>query len=140
MVHTTGNYRGEIEYICNCCACACAILRGAAEFGILSILAPSAFKVSVDEKLCVGCELCLERCQFKALSMVDGMCKVDEQHCFGCGICISSCGDGALSLAPRPPSQVKTPPESLGEWMMERAVARGIDLEKLEDIMGKISM
>jgi hypothetical protein len=33
---------------------------------------------------------------------------------------------------------VKLPPESLGEWMMERAVARGIDLEKLEEIMGKI--
>lgn len=138
LVHTTGNYRGEIEYICNCCACACAILRGAAEFGILSILAPSAFRVSVDEKLCVGCDLCLERCQFKALSIVDGMCKVDEQRCFGCGICISACGDGALSLTPRSADQVKLPPESLGEWMMERAVARGIDLEKLEEIMGKI--
>ena len=138
LVHTTGNYRGEIEYICNCCACACAILRGAAEFGILSILAPSAFKVSVDDKLCVGCDLCLERCQFKALSIVDGMCKVDERRCFGCGICISACGDGALSLTPRSADQVKLPPESLGEWMMERAVARGIDLEKLEDIMGKI--
>jgi Fe-S-cluster-containing hydrogenase component 2 len=80
----------------------------------------------------------LERCQFKALSIVDGMCKVDEQRCFGCGICISACGDGALSLTPRSADQVKLPPESLGEWMMERAVARGIDLEKLEEIMGKI--
>jgi heterodisulfide reductase subunit A-like polyferredoxin len=114
------------------------VLRGAAEFGILSILAPSAFQVSVDEKLCVGCELCPERCQFKALSVVDGMCKVDEQRCFGCGICISACGDGALSLAPRPAGQVKTPPESLGDWMMERAVARELDPEKLEDMMGKI--
>jgi hypothetical protein len=33
---------------------------------------------------------------------------------------------------------VKTPPESLGDWMMERAVARELDPEKLEDMMGKI--
>jgi ferredoxin len=138
LVHTTSNHRGEQDYICNCCTCACAVLRGAAEFGVLSILAPSAFKVSVDEKLCMGCELCLERCQFKALSMVDGMCKVDEQRCFGCGICISACVDGALSLAPRPASQVKPPPQSLGEWMMERAVVRGLSAEKLEDIMGEM--
>ncbi len=138
LVHTTGNHLGDQDYICNCCACACAILRGAAEYGILTVLEPSAFRVSVDENLCVGCDLCIERCQFKALSIVDGVCKVDERRCFGCGICISACEDGALSLAPRPASQVKTPPQSLGEWMMERAVVRGLDPEKLEDIMGKI--
>lgn len=114
------------------------MLRGATEFGILSILAPSAFQVSVDEELCVGCELCLDRCQFKALSMVDGMCKVDLQRCFGCGICVSACADGALSLAPRPPEQVKTPPQSLTQWMLERAIERGLDPQKLEEIIGKI--
>jgi len=138
LVHTTGNHLGDQDYICNCCACACAILRGAAEYGILSVLEPSAFRASVDENLCVGCDLCIERCQFKALSIVDGVCKVDERRCFGCGICISACGDGALSMAPRPASQVKTPPQSLGEWMMARAAVRGLDPKKLEDIMGKI--
>jgi hypothetical protein len=33
---------------------------------------------------------------------------------------------------------VKPPPHSLGEWMMERAVFRGLDPEKLEEIIGKI--
>ncbi len=138
LVHTTGNYQGEIEYICNCCSCACAILRGASEFGIVSVLAPSAFKASVEENLCIGCELCLERCQFKALSMVDGICKVDLQRCFGCGICVSACADGALSLTQRSADQVKMTPQSLGEWMMDRAVMRGLDPKKLEEIIGKI--
>ena len=138
LVHTTGNHLGGLEYICNCCSCACAVLRGAAEFGILSILAPSAFRVSVDEKLCSGCELCLERCQFKALSVVDGMCKVEERRCFGCGICVSSCEFGALSMTPRPADQVKPPPNSLADWMMERAAVRGLDLDKLGEIIGKI--
>jgi electron transport complex protein RnfB len=138
LVHTTGNHLGDQDYICNCCACACAILRGASEFGILSVLEPSAFRISVDESLCVGCDLCIERCQFKALSIVDGVCKVDEQRCFGCGICISACGDGALSLAARPASEVKTPPQSLAEWMMERAAVRKLDPQKLEDVIGKM--
>lgn len=138
LVHTTGNHLGDQDYICNCCACSCAILRGAAEYGILTVLEPSAFRASVDENLCVGCDLCIERCQFKALSIVDGVCKVDERRCFGCGVCISSCNDGALSMVPRPASQVKTPPQSLGEWMMERAAVRKLDPQKLEDIIGKI--
>ena len=137
LVHTTGNYQGEIDYICNCCACACAILRGAAEFGIVSVLAPSAFKASVDKNLCSGCELCLELCQFKALSMVDSICKVDERHCFGCGICISACPDEELSLKPRPAVEVKAPPESLGDWMMERAAVRGLDPDKLTEVLGQ---
>jgi ferredoxin len=70
--------------------------------------------------------------------MVDGICKVDLQRCFGCGICISSCSDGALSLVPRSTDQVKSPPGSLAEWMMERAAVRGLDPEKLEQIIGKI--
>ena len=138
LVHTAGNHLGDIDYICNCCACGCAILRGAAEFGMLSIVEPSAFLISVNEDSCVGCELCIDRCQFKALSMTDGICKVDLQRCFGCGICVSSCADGAFSLVPRSTEQVKSPPGSLAEWMMERAAVRGLDMEKLEQIIGKI--
>ena len=138
LVHTAGNHLGDIDYICNCCACGCAILRGAAEFGMLSIVEPSAFQISVNEDSCVGCELCIDRCQFKALSMTDGICKVDLQRCFGCGICVSSCADGAFSLVPRSTEQVKSPPGSLAEWMMERAAVRGLDIEKLEQIIGKI--
>lgn len=138
LVHTTGNHQGYIDYICNCCACSCAILRGATEFGMLSAVAPSSLQIKVNEDSCAGCELCLERCQFKALSMADGVCKVDFSRCFGCGICISSCPDGALSLVPRPAEQFKAPPESLGQWMMERAAVRGLDPQKLEEIMGRI--
>jgi ferredoxin len=139
LVHTTGNHVGDLEYICNCCSCACAILRGAAEFGILSVLTPSNFRASVDEKACSGCELCLDRCQFKALSVVDSICKVDERRCFGCGICVSACGDEALKMTPRPADQVKPLPGSHAEWMMERAIVRGLDLGKLEEIIGKFT-
>ena len=138
LVHTIGNTQRDVFYICNCCACSCAILRGVAEYGLLSAVAPSAFRASVDEDLCTGCELCLDRCQFRALSVTDGVCTVDEQHCFGCGLCIGECPDEALSLAPRPPEEVKAPPQSMPDWMVERAEARDIDLAKLEALMGRV--
>ncbi len=138
LVHTVGNNQREVFYVCNCCTCSCAILRGVAEYGLMSAVAPSAFRSSVDEDLCTGCELCLDRCQFGALSVVNGVCQVDERRCFGCGLCITACGDDALSLAPRPADEVKPPPESMPDWMMERAALREIDLGALEDVIGKL--
>lgn len=138
LVHTVGNTQQGVFYVCNCCTCSCAILRGVAEYGLTSAVAPSAFRSSVDEDLCTGCELCLDRCQFGALSVVDSVCQVDERRCFGCGLCITACGDDALSLAPRAADQVKPPPESMPDWMMERAAVRQIDLGELEEVIGKL--
>lgn len=139
LVHTVGNTQREVYYICNCCTCSCAILRGVAEYGLLSAIAPSGFQARVDERLCPGCELCVERCQFGALSIADGVCKVDERRCFGCGLCVEACEDGALSLVSRPAGQVKPPPPSMVEWMGERAASRGLDVQALERLMGKLA-
>ena len=138
LVHTVGNTQQGVFYVCNCCTCSCAIMRGVAEFGIMGAVAPSEFQVSVDEDLCTGCELCLDRCQFGALSVVDGLCQIDERRCFGCGLCIMACADEALSLVPRPADQVTPPPQSMPDWMVERAEVREMDLGQLEDVIGKL--
>lgn len=137
LVHTVSNTQRDVYYVCNCCTCSCAILRGVAEFGFMSAVAPSAFQVNVDESRCTGCELCLDSCQFRALSVVNDVCQVDEQRCFGCGLCISACPDGALSLKRKPAKHVIPPPQSMPEWMTERAAARGIELAELENVIGK---
>ncbi len=138
LVHTVGNTQRGVFYVCNCCTCSCAILRGVAEYGIMGAVAPSGFQAHVDEALCTGCELCLDRCQFDALSVVDGCCKVDEQRCFGCGLCITACADEALSLVPRPADRVTPPPQSMPDWMKERAEVRELDMGQLEDVIGKL--
>ena len=55
LVHTTGNYRDEHNYICNCCTCSCGILRGVSEFGILSAVGHSDFRAVTDADVCAGC-------------------------------------------------------------------------------------
>ena len=139
LVHTVGNQQHGVYYVCNCCACSCALLRGVTEHGLMSAIEPSAFQAVVDEDLCTGCELCLDRCQFGALSVADNLCQVDEKRCFGCGLCVMACQDEALSLKPRPEGRMPTPPKSMPDWLMERAGGREIDISRLEEVIGKLA-
>jgi ferredoxin len=129
LVHSVSNVREEVTYICNCCTCACGILRGVAELGLANVVARSAFVNRVDETCCVGCETCLGACQFSALSLEAGVSRVDEVRCVGCGVCVPVCPEGALALVRRPPEQVLPIPDHESDWRMQRSRARGLGVE-----------
>lgn len=129
MVHTTGNYQGPHNYICNCCTCSCGILRGVAEFGIATAVARSDFLAVVREEDCLGCEDCFDGCQFGAISFEDGLCVIEELKCVGCGLCATLCPENALVLKRRDTREREVPPETIKEWGEERARARGLSLE-----------
>jgi electron transport complex protein RnfB len=131
LVHSTSNTRGGVWYICNCCACCCAIMRGVLEYGIAQGVASSAFWSRVDEVRCSGCEQCLARCQFDALYMEDGTAHIDYERCVGCGLCASACPEGALQLVRRPEGQAPEVPADMQAWLEARARDRGIDLEAI---------
>jgi Pyruvate/2-oxoacid:ferredoxin oxidoreductase delta subunit len=128
LVHSTGNYRDGNHYICNCCTCCCGVLRGVAEFGMPTAIARSDFAVVVDADLCIGCENCLERCQFGALAVPEGLCTVDYGRCVGCGVCVSSCPVDALSLRRREEDELVAVPVDNDAWLQVRADRRGISL------------
>lgn len=130
LVHSVSNYREEITYICNCCTCACGLLRGMSELGLANVIAKSAFVNEVDEGLCIGCGICVESCQFDALT-VEGVARVDVVRCVGCGVCALACPEGALHLVRRPEEEVIAPPADEEAWMVKRATARGIDLDEV---------
>ncbi len=130
LVHTVSNSKDGTAYICNCCTCSCGILRGMAELGMANVVARSAFVNQVDQDLCTGCELCLEHCQFEALT-ANGTAQVDGLRCVGCGVCVPHCPDGALALVRRPAEEIAQIPETPQAWMQLRAAARGLDLEQI---------
>jgi heterodisulfide reductase subunit A-like polyferredoxin len=99
-----------------------------AEFGIPTAVAHSSFRSVVDADLCMGCGDCVERCQFRALSLPDDVCVVDYARCVGCGVCASVCPTEALHLERRPQDEISVPPATIKEWMVERAQARGISI------------
>ncbi len=128
LVHSVSNNQKDIYYICNCCTCSCAILRGMAKLGKANVVASSAFVNQVDEALCAGCEECAKYCQFNALT-VDGVAHVNAVSCVGCGVCVPACPTEALGLVRRPNEEVKPVPETLGDWAAQRAMARGLARE-----------
>jgi len=131
LVHSVSNVQEENSYICNCCTCACGILRGVAELGIANVIARSEFVNQVNEDLCTGCEDCIESCQFQALAINVGLIAVDPARCVGCGVCVSTCLEGALGLVYRPEEEILSIPASQSEWRSQRAAARGLDLHKV---------
>ncbi|HEY45187.1 MAG: hypothetical protein AMJ88_16450 [Anaerolineae bacterium SM23_ 63] len=130
LVHSVSNKLRDMSYICNCCTCSCGILRGIADLGVANAIAWSGFVNQVDEELCVACDLCVEYCQFDALSL-DDVLQVDSMRCVGCGVCVPFCPEEALSLVRRPTDEVEPIPDSMDDWLRARAAERGLDMEEV---------
>jgi ferredoxin len=124
LVHTSGNYRDGIEYICNCCTCCCGIIRGIAEYGIMSAVARSGFQIAVDAGSCSACGDCIERCQFHALTLAGAALDVDIARCVGCGLCVVSCPSESMHLERREAEVAQPPPATIEEWRAQRVSVR----------------
>jgi ferredoxin len=131
LVHNVYNQQEGIYFMCNCCPCCCGIMRGMVEFGQAHALAHSDFYAVVDADACTGCEACVDRCHFGALSIPEDVCVVDHLRCMGCGLCVSECTSDALMLVRRTPEERAALPLNHRHWREERATARGVPLEEL---------
>ncbi len=124
LVHSVTNTREGLAYICNCCTCACGILRGLVDLGLRNVVAPSTFVSSADADLCIACSACVERCPFGALTLEETIA-VDALRCVGCGVCVIACPVGALHLERRPEDDRLVPPATLADWRAAREKQRG---------------
>lgn len=122
LVHSVNNAQSEVYYVCNCCTCSCGVLRGMVEYGSVNSIARSDFYATVSLEECTGCEACLERCMFNAMTMVDGVCEVDKTLCYGCGLCIDSCASEALTLVQKENEELSSPPVDDAAWRERRAM------------------
>jgi Pyruvate/2-oxoacid:ferredoxin oxidoreductase delta subunit len=94
-----------IGAVCNCAARDCIAMRTLSGTGV-ETMARAEYVAVVDEDLCEGCGLCVERCQFAAIDSYRrsgrSVSRIDKQRCFGCGLCRNVCGPGAIELVRRP--------------------------------------
>jgi ferredoxin len=106
VVNITVNQRALGQLICNCHYCCCLGIRGAEKSRFVAVMNP--------EK-CKACKVCVERCQFGAISMkaypgLEGeRAYVDEEICRGCGSCVVGCKFAAKTM------KVARPPEHIPE-------------------------
>lgn len=130
LIHCTMNVQRDQNYICNCCTCCCNVLRGVSRSNQPHAFVKSDYIISVDSDLCSGCETCVDRCQFDALSVPEDTCVAESERCIGCGVCTITCPEGALSLVDREGERID-PPDGLLDWMTKKAISRGVDPSEL---------
>lgn len=122
LIHSTTNYQDEPLFICNCCSDCCTFIRGLKEFEHPRMFAHSNFVGTVNEN-CTGCQECVDRCIFGAISYLDEEKKVEinKEQCMGCGNCINFCPSNAINLIKiRNDIPVKTVMECFTRYDKER--------------------
>jgi NAD-dependent dihydropyrimidine dehydrogenase PreA subunit len=100
----------QISAICCCCGCCCGILRGLQRYPKPAEVFVSSFVAEYDPEACVGCGVCLDRCQMQAITEENDKVSLNTDRCIGCGLCVSTCPTGALSLVRKPESALKDVP------------------------------
>lgn len=126
LVHTVSNVIDGVGYVCNCCGCCCAILRGITEFGLEKSVAYANYYAEVDPDLCQNCGTCIERCQVNAIIEADDVSLVEREKCIGCGLCVTGCEDEAVKLFVKPEEEIVHPPVNFAAWESERLRSRGL--------------
>jgi len=94
----------KLGFICNCDGQGCGGLRVGAQTGYFNV-EKSRYQSSVNQELCDGCQICVERCIFGAIEMVSVpgskklKAQVNPEKCYGCGACVIKCPvEGAITL------------------------------------------
>lgn len=100
------NQKEVNQLICNCHYCCCGAVAGAAK---------SRFEAEVDPEQCHACGVCVDTCQFGAISMkqypgIKGeRAYVNPELCRGCGCCVIVCPNEARRM------KIVRPPEHIPE-------------------------
>jgi Pyruvate/2-oxoacid:ferredoxin oxidoreductase delta subunit len=106
LVHIADNRQNIDHVICNCCRDCCMNWRLPNPH---KFVAPSRFRALVNLEECIGCQTCLDRCFFNAISMEgdDPKAHIDPEKCVGCGVCTIPCPTEAITLKEvRPPEVI----------------------------------
>jgi ferredoxin len=104
LVHSTVNTQTRPQFICNCCTCACMILRGLTELHNPRAIAKSNFLPFRNDETCNKCKRCVDICPLKAnkyhAEHDDQPERIlfFEERCIGCGLCAYHCPKGAITL------------------------------------------
>jgi ferredoxin len=110
-----------VSAICCCCGDCCGILNGLKSYPKPAEVVVSSFIASFDPDVCVGCGVCLGRCQMQAISNVEGRTTLNPDRCIGCGLCVSTCSSGALTLMRKPEGAKREIPNTFYDTWYEIA-------------------
>lgn len=107
-----------VAAICCCCGDCCGILKGLQYHSKPSEHVASSFIVEYDPEACIGCGVCINRCQMQAITRDEPRVDVNTDRCIGCGLCVSTCPADALKLVRKPEKDTSEPPDTFNDtWV-----------------------
>lgn len=110
--HTNLDPERELDGLCNCCQCCCGTFDNHFA-GAIPLLSLSSYLAKVIEEDCVGCGICVDKCNSNAMTIVNDISVIDESRCLGCGLCAYHCPNDAIKLERIEPRKVFVPPPRL---------------------------
>ena len=111
--------------ICACCGCCCGVLRTLSTFPRPVDMVASPFVALADDDKCIGCGVCVKRCQMNAVAINDDKVILDYDRCIGCGLCVSTCPTQALTLERKPKGEQPYVPKGYIDRTVRQIRARG---------------
>lgn len=97
LVLQPGNTK-EPFAICICCSCCCGVLKAAKQFENPARLFSTNYYAELNLDKCIGCGVCVKRCQMEAIKIENKKANLDLGRCIGCGLCVTTCPTKALRL------------------------------------------
>ena len=116
----------KIINICLCCGDCCQVLKGFSRHPKPAEVVHSNYYAQVRTEDCIGCEICLERCQMQAIQMQDGTAEVIRDRCIGCGLCVPTCSGQVIDLIRKEEKECYVPPKKIIETFMRIGHERGL--------------
>ena len=107
----------HISAICCCCGDCCLFMRSIKSYPKPAEAVASSFIVDYDSEVCIGCNVCVGRCQMDAITATEPIVSVNKDRCIGCGLCVSTCPTNALTLKRKPDKDIPQISETfLDHW------------------------
>ncbi len=110
--------------ICLCCGCCCQILKNLKRMAKPAECVATNYFAFLEEDVCIGCEICMDRCQMDAIGMAEGHAVIDRDRCIGCGLCVTTCTSQAIRLERKEETACQEPPVRLTETFQHIARKR----------------
>jgi formate hydrogenlyase subunit 6/NADH:ubiquinone oxidoreductase subunit I len=111
--------------ICACCGDCCGMMNSLKMTPKPAEAVKSSYYAVIDPDACVGCEVCLDRCQIGAITMKDDKAQLNLDRCIGCGLCVTRCAGDAIHLEKKEESRLYDPPENHMDMYIRMGMERG---------------
>ena len=112
VFHVRLDLEKDEEAICNCCKCCCGTFANHYR-GATPLMSLTSYMARINKDDCLGCGICVEKCNTEAIMLEDSKAVINEERCIGCGICAHHCPENAINLERTGPRNVFVPPPKI---------------------------